>query len=313
MVGHGDGQESLTFGEVDAQVRRVAAGMLSDGLEPGDRVMVALGNTSLTPLCFFGAAAAGLVALPVSDQLTGEEREFLRDDARAHVITPDAARAWLRQKRTVGYRATDPEHAAFMVYTSGTTGIPKGVLHAHRSVRGRRPMYQGWYGIREGDVMLHAGALNWTYTLGVGLMDPWANAATAVIHNGPSDRRVWPALIERHRATLFAAVPGVYRQLLESDALAGRDISSLRHALVAGESLNPHLWQQWRHSTGLELYEALGMSEISTFISSGPDTPTQPGSPGRPQPGRRIVVDLTPPRCRPGNRGCWQCTGPTLA
>ena len=60
---------------------------------------------------------------------------------------------------------------------------PKGVLHAQRSAWGRRPMYQGWYGVRPDDVILHAGAFNWTYTLGVGLTDPWANGATAVLYN----------------------------------------------------------------------------------------------------------------------------------
>jgi acyl-coenzyme A synthetase/AMP-(fatty) acid ligase len=151
-------------------------------------------------------------------------------------------------------------------------------------------MYAGWQGLRAGDVMLHAGALNWTYTLGVGLTDPWACGATAVVYHGPRDPAVWGALIERCGATIFAAVPGVYRQLLASGGLTGRDLSLLRHGLTAGEALSPDLYAAWQAATGRPLYEALGMSEISTYVSSGPQVPTRLGSPGKPQDGRCVAV-----------------------
>ena len=138
-------------------------------------------------------------------------------------------------------------------------------------------------------MVLHAGALNWTYTLGVGLTDPWAVGATAVVYDGPRDPAIWPRLIEATGATIFAAVPGVYRQLLHSGADLN-SLRSLRHGLTAGEALAPALRQEWLDATGRELYEALGMSEISTFVSSSPTTPSRAGSPGRPQPGRRIAV-----------------------
>ena len=80
--------------------------------------------------------------------------------------------------------ANDP---AFLIYTSGTTANPKGVLHAHRSAWGRRPMYQGWYGITPHDRLMHAGSFNWTYTMGTGLTDPWANGATAIVYTGRKD------------------------------------------------------------------------------------------------------------------------------
>jgi acyl-coenzyme A synthetase/AMP-(fatty) acid ligase len=148
-------------------------------------------------------------------------------------------------------------------------------------------MYRGWYGIGPDDVMLHTGTLNWTYTMGTGLMDPFANGATAVVYAGPRDNSVWQRLIDEHRATMMASVPGLYRQLLRAGFRPG---PTLRHALSAGEALAPSLLTAWRESTGLELYEALGMSEISTYISSGPEAPVRPGSPGKPQPGRSIRI-----------------------
>ncbi len=80
-------------------------------------------------------------------------------------------------------------------------------------------MYAHWQGLTAADVMLHAGAMNWTYTLGVGVVDPLATGASAVLYNGLPDPAVWPRLVERHRATIFAAVPGVYRQILKYAAL----------------------------------------------------------------------------------------------
>lgn len=299
--------ERWTYAELDDAVRAVAAGLLGLGLAPGDRVMIRLGNTSDYPVAYFGAMAAGLVALPSSDQLTEEEARFLLEDSGARtllvsealgirvpegvtVIRPEDLARWRAGAQRAAYADTSAEDPAYLVYTSGTTGRPKGVLHAHRAAWGRRPMYAGWLGIRPDDLLLHAGSFNWTYTLGVGLTDPWANRATALIYNGPRDPAAWSRLIEVHRATLFAAVPGIYRQLLKYADLASSDLSSLRHGLTAGEALSRALLEEWRAATGLELYEALGMSEISTFISSGPAVPVRPGSPGRAQPGRCVAA-----------------------
>ncbi|MEI2774688.1 MAG: acyl-CoA synthetase [Tetrasphaera sp.] len=299
--------ESWTFAALDDAVRAVAAGLLAAGLAPGDRVLIRLPNTSSYPLIFFGALAAGVVAIPTSSQLTAEEFAFLVADAAPQLVVCDPSLGvplpaglpvvgpaeiddWCGQPDRAPYADTAPDDPAYLVYTSGTSDRPKGVVHAHRAAWGRRPMYAAWLGLQPGDVVLHTGAFNWTYTLGVGLTDPWANGASAVIYNGPKDLGVWPALIERYRATHFAAVPGLYPQLLRHGGLTGADLSSLRHGLVAGEALSPALWRQWREATGTELFEALGMSECSTFISSGPSIPTRPGSPGKPQPGRRVAV-----------------------
>ncbi|HEX8417401.1 MAG TPA: AMP-binding protein, partial [Methylobacterium sp.] len=142
----------------------------------------------------------------------------------------------------------------------------------------------------EADVMLHAGTMNWTYTLGVGITDPWACGATAVVYEGPRDPGVWPALIAAHGATVFAAVPSLYRRMLKYADLAEHDLSRLRHGVTAGEALAPELLADWQAATGKPLYEALGMSEISTYVSSGPTIPVRTGSPGKPQPGRRVAI-----------------------
>lgn len=151
-------------------------------------------------------------------------------------------------------------------------------------------MYQGWYGIGSEDRMLHAGAFNWTFTLGTGLTDPWANGATSIIYTGEKDPALWPRLIRQTGATLFAGVPGLYRQILKYAQPSRSDLGALRHGLMAGESPPPGLFEEWEERTGRPLYEALGMSEISTYVSSGPLVPRRPGAVGKAQPGRRLAA-----------------------
>jgi acyl-coenzyme A synthetase/AMP-(fatty) acid ligase len=304
-----DGDHRWSYGQLDGQVRALAKGFQDLGLAPFSRVMVRMGNEAGAVLAYFAAIAAGYVPLLASSQLTRDEADFLLSDCGAAVLIlgadfeseahPDREALVLRRDDLERLAAGDPleayadtcaEDPAYLVYTSGTTSRPKGVLHAQRAVWGRRPMHRHWIGLTSSDVVLHAGAMNWTYTLGVGVVDPLASGAAGLLYNGQPDPTVWPALVERHRATIFAAVPGVYRQILKSGAQERHDLSSLRHCLSAGAALAPSLAMEWREKTGKEIFEAFGMSEISTFISSGPTTPLRPGSPGRPQPSRRVAV-----------------------
>lgn len=312
VVADGAGGETIemTFADVERSVLSLAGGFSSLGLPAGSRIVIRMGNEIDTILAFFAVIAAGHVAMPTSTMLTDEEARFVISDAEAAAVVfgeglgPDRADAFgdalaidvdrLAELKRIapldGYADTAAEHPAYLVYTSGTTGKPKGVLHAHRVVIGRKPMHSHWLDLRESDVTLHAGAFNWTYTIGVGVLDPWSCGATAALARNVSEPSVWLDLIERHGVTVFAAVPGVYRQILKRGSPDGARLASLRHGVTAGEALQTALLDDWRARTGRELYEAFGMSEISTFISSCPSAPPQPGSPGKPQPGRRIAV-----------------------
>jgi len=299
----------FTHGELDDKTRRLAAGLAALGLSRGARVMIRMGNEANGALGYFAAIAAGYVALIASAQLTFEEAAFLLADSGAEAILLGAAfesephagegLSILRPARVerllagaplADYADTAAEDPAYLVYTSGTTSRPKGVLHAHRAAYARRIIYPHWMGLGAGDVVLHAGAINWTYTLGVGVVDPLACGAEAVLYDGSPDPGIWPRLIERSGATIFAAVPGVYRHILKHGAPERFDLSSLRHGLSAGAPLTADLIEEWRRRTGKEIFEAYGMSELSTFVSSGPTTPVRAGSPGRPQPGRLVAV-----------------------
>jgi len=292
----------LTYGEIEDQVLALAAGLASVGACDGHRLLIRMANGLDYALLFLAAAAAGAVAVPASPMLTAGEVDHLIAEAEisviawdgalalpatsARVLTPDDL-ARLKRHRPGSYADTSANDHAYTIFTSGTGGKAKGVRHGHRAVWGRRPMYRGWYGIGADDIVLHTGAFNWTYTMGTGLIDPLVNGATAVVYAGPRDDQVWERLCRDYGATIFASVPGLYRILLRDGFKPG---PRLRHGLTAGEALAPSLLSAWQNRTGLSLYEALGMSEISTYISSSPEVPVRPGSPGKPQPGRAVRI-----------------------
>ena len=297
-----DGSENWTYGQMKAAVLGTATGLLEIGLIPGDIVLMRLGNTVDFPIAYLGAIAAGLVPVPTSSQLTEPETARIIDDLSPSAILRDPSVACsghpnqialdvlnaMRGLPPTQFNMGDPERMAYVVYTSGTSGKPRAVAHAHRAIWARQMMVDGWYGLRGSDRLCHAGAFNWTYTLGTGLMDPWTIGATALIPEPGTDPSALPMLLRNHGATIFAAAPGVFRKMLnDTDTL---NLPDLRHGLCAGEKLPRHLHERWVQATGTELYEAYGMSECSTFISSSPSNPARGDALGRPQPGRRVAI-----------------------
>ncbi|WP_422025725.1 class I adenylate-forming enzyme family protein [Roseovarius sp.] len=297
------GAERWSYAKLKQAVLGTGTGLLQTGLQPGDRVLMRLGNTVEFPIAYLGAIAVGLVPVPTSSQLT--EREvagiiattapgaILRDPAIAcpdtdiPVITPDAL-ATMRALPPADFDMGDPDRMAYIIYTSGTSGTPRAVMHAHRAIWARQMMVDGWYGLRDTDRLCHAGAFNWTYTLGTGLMDPWTAGATALIPQSGIDAGQLPLLMKRHDATIFAAAPGVYRKFLKDGTPL--DLSKLRHGLSAGEKLADTIREAWGTATGTEIFEAYGMSECSTFISAAPGHQAPQGTLGYPQPGRRVAI-----------------------
>jgi len=302
-----DATSDWSYRELRAAVLGTGTGLLRAGFEPGDIVLMRLGNTVDFPLAYLGAISVGLVPVPTAAQLTAHEVNkmvhglspagILRDpqvpcpdDTGLPVIDTNALTE-MRDLPAAEFAMGDPERPAYVIYTSGTSGVPRAVQHAHRAIWARRMMHDGWYGLRPEDRLMHAGAFNWTYTLGTGLMDPWTLGATALIPAEGVSPDALPDLMRRHDATIFAAAPGVYRKVLA--ARSRMELPALRHGLAAGEKLSDTLRADWVAATGTKIFEAYGMSECSTFISGSPFEPAHPGTLGRPQMGRRVAI-VTP-------------------
>lgn len=286
------GSEKWSYGKLRDQTLRTAAGLIEFGLRPGDRLFLRLGNTPDFPVVFLAAIAVGVLPVPISDALNKEEiQRLFRSIEPAAVIGEFAGaispKKLLSSKPIFAPIFGEPNRPAYLICTSGTSGSPMAVLHAHRAIWARRSMISGWYQLTKSDRMLHAGAFNWTYTLGTGLFDPWTVGATALLPGDGLTFEDLPTIIQQHDATIFAAAPGVFRKLVR---LPFPDVPTLRHALTAGEKMPDSLIENWTNSTGTHVHEAFGQTECSTFISGAPDRPSPKGTLGYAQPGRHIAI-----------------------
>ena len=324
------GTIQITFKQLSVQTDKFAQLLRDLGVKAGDRVLIRLPNCLDYPIAFLGAMKMGAIAVPTSTLLTPEEVAYLAKDSAAVAFVTDKA-AWpsLAQKvsesselqhvflsgvgacqndtRLAVYdmeaqlaaienptpalntRAEDP---AYLVYTSGTTGYPKGVLHAHRALLGRAPASQYWFDFdaSQQDHIMHSGKFNWTYVLGSALMDPLYLGKTVIVHEGKNDADKWMQLIKKHHATIFVGVPTIYRQIIQKTTSTKADVPSLRHCMSAGEHLSDEVLSQWRERFGVDIYEAVGMSEFSYYLSQSKYRPIRAGSAGFPQPGHNIQL-----------------------
>lgn len=339
------GTSSITYRALAARTDRFAQLLRNLGIGAGERVLIRLPNSIDYPTAFLGAMKRGAVSVPTSTLLTAEEVEYLAHDSGAQALVIDKA-AWkamgaaLAGKESLrfaflagagevtqypGVEAVDLDTAlaaisdcapaadtavddpAYLVYTSGTTGYPKGVLHGHRSLIGRMPAAAYWFDFVDDatDRIVHSGKFNWTYVLGSALMDPLFRGKTVIAHEGRNDAETWPRLIARHGATIFIGVPTIYRQILQKTAFTKADVPTLRHCMSAGEHLSDEVFGLWKDRFGLDIYEAVGMSEFSYYLSQSKFRPIRPGSAGFPQPGHdvRLLDPETLAEAPPGKEG----------
>lgn len=333
------GTDEISFAQLSRRTNQFAQVLRNAGIEAGDRVLIRLPNSLDYPTAFLGAMKLGAISVPTSTLLTVEEVLYLAKDSAAEVLVVDK-QFWEKLKAAIAEcdniklvllsgkgdvdtemanvtvldladsvneietwlppKQTSADDPAYLVYTSGTTGYPKGVLHAHRAMIGRTPASTYWFDFADDkqDRILHSGKFNWTYVLGSGLMDPLYLGKTVIVHEGKNDATLWPRLIAKHKATIFIGVPTIYRQILQKTEFSKNDVPSLRHCMSAGEHLSDEVLTHWRERFGVDIYEAVGMSEFSYYLCETKSRPIRPGSAGFPQPGHDIQL-LDPDSLKP--------------
>ncbi len=327
---HLQGTCNLSYQALEEQSSQLANALSFLGIKTGERILIRLPNSTNYPVSFFGCLRQGAIAVPTSTLLAASEVAYLAKDSGAKVLItdksmwqelsvslstdtqlsivllagdddmPDATNSELQlydfeqlitqqniQHDTIKSSPHDP---AYLVYTSGTTGFPKGVLHAHRSLIGRLPASRYWFDFSSGDRIMHSGKFNWTYVLGSALMDPLFHGHTVIVHEGPNDANTWPNLIKKHECTIFIGVPTIYRQIIQKTNFSAGDVPSLRHCMSAGEHLSDEMLLAWRERFEQDVYEAIGMSEFSYYISQHKNAPIKPGAAGFAQPGHDIQL-----------------------
>jgi benzoate-CoA ligase len=342
-----DDQASYTYGELAERVNRCANALVGLGVEREQRVLLCLLDSIDFPAVFLGSIKAGIVPVAGNTLLKTKDYEYMLRDSRAralivsapllpafapligtlphleHVIVaggdPGAhtslALVMAAAARTFDAADTTRDDVCFWLYSSGSTGAPKGTVHIHSSLIETAELYaKPILGIREHDVVFSAAKLFFAYGLGNGLTFPLAVGATTVLMaERPTPQAVF-ARLRKHQPTIFYCVPTLFAALLASPELPSSGEVRLRRCTSAGEALPAEIGKRWTAHFGVEILDGLGSTEmLHIFLSNRPGE-LRYGTSGTPVPGYelRILGDDGLP-VPPGEVGELQINGPTAA
>jgi acyl-coenzyme A synthetase/AMP-(fatty) acid ligase len=298
------------FGELIARSAGLSGAFAARGVRRGDVVMTLAGNRIEWVLSLLACWRMGAVALPCSTQLRRHDLE-LRCSASAPALCvgsealldelPDEVPAMALaevaealdedrpQETPAAIEPMDPEDPALIVFTSGTTGEPRGVVHAYRYLTGQRLQAEHWLGSRNGDLVWCTTAPGWSKSARNVFLAPWLTGAAAVIHEGRFDPAERLDRVEELGIDVLCQAPTEYRMLAKRTGL--RPLPSLRRMVSAGEPLEAETIAAFREATGLEPADGYGQTETGHVSGNLAGEPVRPGSMGKPLPGieTRIV------------------------
>jgi acetyl-CoA synthetase len=298
------------YGELIATSAGLSGAFAARGVRRGDVVMTLVGNRIEWVLTLLACWRMGAVALPCNTQLrrhdialrvnaanpklcVGEER--LLGDLPDGVETMDMAEiaAVLDEDRPqetpAAVAAMDAEDPALIVFTSGTTGDPRGVVHAYRYLFGQQVQAEHWFGSRRGDLAWCTTATGWSKSARNVFLAPWLTGAAAVIHDGRFDPAERLDFAEALGVNVLCQAPTEYRMLARRTAL--RRLPKLRRMVSAGEPLDPETIAAFRDATGLEPADGYGQTETGQVTANLAGRPVRQGSMGVPLPGMEVRVD----------------------
>jgi len=320
------GSERVSYRQLLERTNRVGSALRKLGVGFGERVFLLLLDAPEFLYSFFGAIKIGAVAVPANPLLKPADYEYLLNDTQARVavvhesllpqleLIPKENLRYLSQLLVVGEsqgrfprlrdvmqqaspellpESTKKEDVAFWLYSSGSTGLPKGCIHLHRDMVVSSELYaKGVLGMNEQDRCYSVAKLFFAYGLGnAGYFPLHCGATTILSPVRPTPDTVY-ADIERYRPTLFFSVPTNYAALLAHSRKSGADfdLSSVRHAISAGEPLPAPLYERFKQRFGVGILDALGSTEMLQMVISNRPGEVRPGSSGKLIPGYEAKI-----------------------
>jgi 4-hydroxybenzoate-CoA ligase len=317
-----DTVSELSYGELQTQSRKLANLLKRLGVRREERAAMLVLDSVEFPVVFLGAVRAGVVPVPLNTLLTAEQYAYVLADSRARVLfiseallpvvkdvlgrMPDLVHVVVIGKDAHGYLkfadeiaresdefatvATHRDEPAFWLYSSGSTGMPKGVRHLHASPQATAETYAHQVlGIREDDVCLSAAKLFFAYGLGNALTFPLSVGATTVLYGDRPTPAAMFGLMRKYNPTIFFGVPTLFAAMLNDDAFKNEPrFPKLRICTSAGEALPEAVGATWKQRFGVDIIDGVGSTELLHIFLSNTPNDIKYGSSGRPVPGYRV-------------------------
>ncbi len=307
------GDEKISYDELFRRVCAMAGALQALGVARENRVLLILGDTPAFPISFFGAMRIGAVPVPVNPLYKVSDYRFFLEDSEACVVIVDAANAEKLNEALVGYGEavhvivaedlnellkaypteispanTHRDDMAFWLYSSGSTGNPKGVVHLHGAIPATCETYSKHVlALDENDIVL-GRVLFHAYGIGNALSFPFSIGAATVLLPGRVAPRGILEAIERYRPTVLCLVPTLYNAILNEGGKG--DLSSVRRCISAAEPLAPETWRRWKETYDLEILDGIGSTEMLHIFCSNTTAECQPGSSGKAVPGYELKI-----------------------
>jgi acetyl-CoA synthetase len=303
---------SFTFGEVAERAADASVALKKLGVGSGDVVMTLMGARPEWVFALLGAWRLGAVALPASEQLRRKDIALRVELARPRVVLAAGRNlgqldgiAGLPTVLNVDEQpfpgdaggSTAPSHterhsAALVIFTSGTSGEPRGVIHTQAYLAGQRMQAEHWLGARAGELVWCTAASGWSKSARNSFVAPWSMGAACLLHDGRFDPAERLQIAAEQEVNVLCQSPTEYRMIARRTSLEGLRMPALRHLVSAGEPLNPEVMDAFKTAVGLDIHDGYGQTETGQLTGMPADEEVRPGSMGRPLPGFKLdVVD----------------------
>jgi acyl-coenzyme A synthetase/AMP-(fatty) acid ligase len=283
------------------------AGTLRElGVRKGDVVLTFMGNTPEWVFTLTACWRLGAVAMPCNTQLTEHDlakrieaiapKLCLADVPRADAAAVVAAGGFdvvemdaFAAAEPAPAEPLEPEDPALIIFTSGTAGEAKPVRHGQRYLANQHIQAEHWFGAREGDLCWCTAASGWSKSSRNSFVAAWTRGAAALVHDGRFDPDERLEIVEREQVNVLCMAPTEYRAIAKRTEL--RPLPGLRHAVAAGEPLNPEIVELWRDQVGLSIHDGYGQTETGALTGMPIGEPVRPGSMGKPLPGFKLWIE----------------------